>query len=252
MRNEEIFAMWAPPDSPWALWAKPVLFASMRAVVPVMSAGTEPPAAADAAWAPPPNTGTAIVVDLPGAAAVREGLALARRGYRPVPLFNACEAPSMVVDVTPISRALLDGAVELSGLRLRDDAPPAFLLDAARLASAHAAFPGRYDNRWCVVPQDMPSANRLRGGGIEAVALRAERVQDDLAHVLLRYQQAGLTMRQSLPGGGDLLPLDVPRPSRFRVAWYRILAMAGLHRNATGGFGALIPMPSSSGGHGYG
>jgi hypothetical protein len=31
-----------------------------------------------------------------------------------------------------------------------------------------------------------------------------------------------------------------------------MLALAGLHRNATGGFGALIPIPSSSGHHGYG
>jgi hypothetical protein len=250
MRNAELFAVWAPPESPWSLWAKPALFASMQGIMPFPSKAPVGTAAAE--WAPAASAGVAVVVDLPSAAAVGAGLALARRGYRPVPLFNACEAPGMIVNVAAISRMLVEGAAELRGLRIRPDAPPAFLLDAARLSNAFMVTPGRYDNRWAVVPQDMPSANRLRGGGIEGVTLRAEQVQDDLAHVLLRYQQAGLAMHLSTPSGGETVALDVPRPSRFRAAWHRMLALAGLHRNATGGFGALIPIPSSSGHHGYG
>ena len=33
----------------------------------------------------------------------------------------------------------------------------------------------------------------------------------------------------------------------FRRAWYRALTLSGLRRNNAGGFGAVIPMPSSGG-----
>ena len=47
---------------------------------------------------------------------------------------------------------------------------------------------------------------------------------------------------------GRIQELAVPRPSRFRRAWYRVIAAAGLRRNNAGGFGGAIPTPSSGGG----
>ena len=54
-----------------------------------------------------------IVVDLPGAEAVYAGLALAARGFRPIPLFNGTSGPSEVIDVLPISRALAGGVEQI-------------------------------------------------------------------------------------------------------------------------------------------
>jgi hypothetical protein len=45
--------------------------------------------------------------------------------------------------------------------------------------------------------------------------------------------------------------VTVAKPKRFRSIWYRLLAIAGLRRNSAGGFGSVVPQPSSSGGGGY-
>jgi hypothetical protein len=51
--------------------------------------------------------------------------------------------------------------------------------------------------------------------------------------------------------GGLPQPLQVRKPSKFRHLWYRALVLLRLRRNSAGGFGSVIPMPSS-GGHGFG
>jgi hypothetical protein len=58
---------------------------------------------------------------------------------------------------------------------------------------------------------------------------------EDLAHALLRWQQAGLRIRSR-----DGNPIRVPRPSQFRALWYRGLATAALRRNRAGGFGSYV------------
>ena len=69
----------------------------------------------DASWIPPAEDNVAVVLDLPGADGVWTGVALAARGYRPVPLYNAVPGPTTgvwigafasLVDVAPILAAL--------------------------------------------------------------------------------------------------------------------------------------------------
>jgi len=43
-------------------------------------------------------------------------------------------------------------------------------------------------------------------------------------------------------------PVEIQKPSRFRSAMYRMLAMVGLRRNSAGGFGAIVPIPGQGGG----
>ena len=75
--------------------------------------------------------------------------------------------------------------------------------------------------------------------------------QNDLAHVLLRWQEAGIQIlswklnEQTAPA-----PIRCNGPPRFRALWYQALALAGLRRNSTGGFGGVVPEPSSGGGYG--
>src|SRR5260370_2349495 len=125
----QVYETWIPSSGAWSLWARPVPFAQMGdfaeiaqlddqrkkqlGIVTWLMPGlvTDPKLVAeianettsarpdmpgevwlslDVSWAPSPNMKTVLVVDLPGLESVWTGLALTLRGYRPVPLYNAC------------------------------------------------------------------------------------------------------------------------------------------------------------------
>ena len=157
-----------------------------------------------------------------------------------------------LVDNDQILAWLILGAETLQRCDLADDAPPAFLLDSRRQPPQMDALPGRFDNRWMVFPQDFPSANFLRARHISKVLLiqsdAQRQPQEDLAHVLRRWQEAGLELSVATPDTvATPQPLTVNRPSRFRSLWYGALAVMGLRRNSAGGFGSVVPQPSSGG-----
>ena len=76
------------------------------------------PAPVDLSDIPPAQERSALVIDFPGPQSVFAGLAMAERGYRPVPLYNACPPPpdyppqsrQAVVDMDSILAALVRGA----------------------------------------------------------------------------------------------------------------------------------------------
>lgn len=78
---------------------------------------------------------------------------------------------------------------------------------------------------------------------------------DDLAHVLLRWQEGGLRIegKPEKEEGDSPRAIEVRKPSRYRSMSYRALAILGLGRNDAGGFGMRVPIPAppSSGGGGY-
>jgi hypothetical protein len=258
MTNAEIFDIWAPPGGRWSPWAKPVLFACMEREPP-QPVPVGPPL--DTSWAPPASENAALVLDLPGAAGVFAGLALAARGFRPVPLYNAVPAPSRspalgpagvpmaLVNVHEIMAALWHGAAELLEAAPPDDAPPVFLLDANRRGEGQFEIPGRFDNRSISFTTDFPSASFLEAHGVRRVVLAqvsAGRPQTDLTHTLRRWQEGGIEIDLKAVGAeGPITPLDVPRPSSFGALWQRVLALMGLRRHGLGGFGGFIPEPSS-------
>jgi hypothetical protein len=255
MTPSELYSLWAPEDSIWSNWAKPMLFSVERFI------GGEPNQATqwqslNVAWSPTDVRSTAIVLDLPGADAIWYGIAMAQHGFRPVPLYNGVPGSSALIDVNSIVVALHEVEQPLTELlsRLPADAPPVFLLDSNRSAGGTIPSPGRFDNRWWVFPQDFPSANLVLSRGIDTVILaqaQAGPPQTDLAHVLLRWQEAGL--RMFAKGVDDVAPpavIQVQRPARFGWLWYRALVLAGLRRNSAGGFGAIVPIPGSGGGYG--
>ncbi len=257
MKPAELYKLWTPDDSPWSNWAKPVLFAS-HAFDDLPLSSSADWRSLNVPWSPPADGGSAIILDLPGAFSVWYALALGQRGFRPVPLFNGVPGPAMgtfpLVDVSAIVSALHAAAEDLMTLRLPPNAPPVFLLDANRFANGSFASPGRFDNRWWVFPQDFPSANFLLSQNICSVVLvqsNSAPPQRDLSHVLLRWQEAGIQILSC--GENDQnqpTPVQVKKPSHFRALWYAAMVLAGLRRNSAGGFGAVIPEPSSSGGYG--
>src|SRR5258707_1244402 len=139
MVKEEKFFAWGPGQSLLLSWGKPVLFSHLRSspsYIPVQDL------AIYVGWSHPLSEKTVLVIDLPGSEGVLMGVALAARGYRPVPLYNAVPLPFgslldpltgpkvAAVDVMPILSALRKGSEQLAQLHLPFDAPPAFLLDA--------------------------------------------------------------------------------------------------------------------------
>ena len=261
MTNIEAYTIWAPDGVLWTQWAKPVLFANMTYSGPV------PLTIPKIRWLEYLNRDTAIIIDLPEKTGVAESLALAQIGYRPVPLYNGVcveNSTNMVVNVRNLSQALFAGAEMLAGMSIRGDAPPVFMLDSRRM-EGYPKNPGKYDNRWCVFPQDMPSASFLLNHKITKIIVRTglERkiydnkqiqydIQDDLSHILFRYQEAGIKIQAAF-GGNEINDITVPKPSQFKSLFYRFRTLLGLSRNAVGGFGAMIPFLSDSDGYrGYG
>jgi len=267
---EELYAIWAPKDSAWSQWVLPVPFAQL-ACPDCTTTDAVPSFNLD--WLPLGNTrDLAIVVDLPGGDAIHFGLALLARGFRPVPVIDGSPGPERVaifpfvpsistgenyksatiVDMRGLLLALCQGAASLLQNRLAPDAPPAFLIDSKRMAGVAYVIDAAFDNRWMVFPQDFPSGRFLLNRGIRKVVLVHDTFlrepQEDLAHVLLRWQEEGIAIESKSARFGDAPALiKVSRPFRFRAAWYRALAALGLRRNDAGGFGGYPPDPSGAG-----
>jgi hypothetical protein len=248
MTGEEMFEVWTPREGQWSPWVKPVLFAQ-RIIHGAPPTGDAPWSDVNLSWAPAPNEKCALVVDLPGIRSLSVGIALAARGYRPVPLFNACNGPESVVPMEAILATLGPATAFLQQLQLPVDAPSAFLLDGLRQTEVAPALPGRFDNRWLTFPQDFPSARFLLSHGVRAALLVREgsmKPMDDLAHVLLRWQEAGLKLSSvDVSVAAPPQSLVVQPPSQFRSIWYRVLAILGLRWNSAGGFGSVIPESSA-------
>jgi hypothetical protein len=248
--GRECFEAWAG-DHEWSDWTKPTLFASELfrsfASVGPQSLPDTADGALELALRNVVRFGSAggnracVVVDLPGERALQVGAALTEHGFAPVVLFNGvASARNPVIAHDESLKALIRYS---AALRMAQEPSPAFLLDSRRMQGTPA--PGRYDNRWVTFPQDFPSAGLLRMRGVKRcyLLLDSDRVADDLAHVLKRWQDAGIEML----GAHDGRPVTVQRPPLYKALYYRWSALVGLKPNSFGGFGASIPEVTSRG-----
>ncbi len=262
MTGREIYEAWAPASDEWSPWVKPVLFTEIDELITASLSNWQPEESGLRC-----NVGarrdTAIIVDLPGPQSLLAGFALAKDGYRPVPLYNTTSGrrqhvlPERCVlsDITTLVRMLTRPLPDYVRNAIVGDNPPAFLLDSRRLRGERGPSPGTYDNRWIVFPQDFPSATFLKSRGITQAIVIQEYLlpAEDLTHVLLRWKEGGITIYLQDAGEETSLRLaDLRRPPRFRRAIYCALALMGLRRNSAGGFGSIIPIPGEGGGHGFG
>ena len=146
-------------------------------------------------------------------------------------------------------RGLCSGAELLKEITIAADALPAFLLDADRMAEGLPIGEKMFDNRWKTIPQDFPSARMLQEKGVRRLLLIQKeegQPREDLAHVLLRWQEAGISI-YCAPKADDsaMRLLHVDKPRNYRSLWYRAMAFLGLRRGAGGGFGAWPPESAS-------
>jgi hypothetical protein len=279
MTNQQIFAAWAPEESVWSRWAKPVLFAHLDA------ASAEPATVErtfDASWSPPPAQKIAMVLDLPGADGVAVGVALAARGYRPVPLYNAlpmpvwespteiavgqavaaklpkivaplaealleraAREPAAAVNMWPIISAIKQAAKQLARLKLASDAPPAFLLDANRRGEGRTLRPEDFDNRSICFITDFPSAEFLTSNGIQKVMLiqlSALNPQADVAQNLRRWQEGGVALlRKRMDRPEAVEAFEISKLLWFKGLLQRFFSRFALRRAAGGAFGNWVP-----------
>ncbi len=262
MNNERAFDIWAPAGGRWSDWAKPVLFACMPEDDPGSPSSLPP---WDTGWLPATTENLALVLDLPGREGVAAALALAARGFRPVPLYNATPGPAsrdfspvgpqpipaVAVDAKSIMTALQQATGLLGLVDLALDAPPAFMLDANRRGGNSDPAPRTFDNRSVSFATDFPSPALLRSHGIRGAILvqaTGSQPQADLAPALRRWQEAGLVLKlKRLDHPGPPMEFEVACPPRFRRVWQWILEAIGWRRSPPGGFGHFGPFPGSNG-----
>jgi len=192
MTGRELFKIWAPAGAKWVDWVRPVLFAASDNGS--SAGGIFNHDIPEVFYFDSPERDTAVILDLPGYAAVNEGLALAKIGWRPIPLYNGTleqHGAMAQVDNHGIISALSWGAGVLSRLTLNEDAPPAFLLDSNRMIR-HKMNASVFDNSWDIYAQDMPSAEYLLSNGITKVVNRGLKIQKDLARILYGFQIKGI------------------------------------------------------------
>ena len=243
------YKTWAPADSIWSPWAKPITFMAARDVKVDISLNEDGQNIAM-------NDGrTMLVFDFPGIECIVKGLEYAMLGFRPVPLFNSAPAYGMrdssFIDVWRIGGYLFAGVSILKKINLIQEAPPVFLLDSDRYRTTLPG-PGSFDNRWRLVPADMPSADFLTGHGIRKVVVMPEKIQLDLVHVLLRYKEAGIEILTVESENHTPQPADLRPPPHYKSIFHRLHTFWGLLRNTSGGFGGMIPAEDSGGFGGFG
>jgi hypothetical protein len=241
MTDKEVYETWAPRGAAWSKWISPVPFTEIHCdEAPALEAVPD-------TWLSikTPAAGTAMVVDLLGPEAVRRSMEFARSGFRPAPILNAAPAPGprfigdagqrTLVDTVSVRRELRVATTELAALSMPLDAPPAFVLDASRMAAKSIEVAGRFDNRWIVYPQDFPSGAKLREHGISRVVViqQTDAIAEDVNDVLCGWQSEGLEIFTRRDGARTVdMKVLVKRTSRLKLLWRRVLRWLGFKTNS--------------------
>lgn len=193
MTGREIFQIWAPQGARWTAWVRPVPFVGMEmAQVGPAHSFTIP----KVVYINEYEADTAILLDLPGPKGIEEGLALARLGFRPIPLYNGTDPQQGamgLVETCSVKSALQWGAPVLGDLPLANTAAPVFLLDSNRM-HGYKMHVSVFDNSWDIYGQDMPSPEYFVENGIQKIIVRGEKLQRDIVKLLYPFQKKGITI----------------------------------------------------------
>ncbi len=189
MNGKETYKICAPYGKKWTDWVKPVAFIGIDTPketndiidyeLPTINYLTEAK----------PNT--AIIVDLDGVESIKEGLSLAKLGYRPIPVFNGTDPTQnaqSTTDNTMIEQLLVWGAQELINIEIPDNAPPAFLIDKNRL-NRYKTERGIFDNSWDLYHQDIPTYKYFLSNNIDTIIVRGDTINRDISCILHKFQK---------------------------------------------------------------
>ena len=197
INNKEIYKLWAPKESIWSPWVRPVPFVFIDENVDNKEYESfNIPSVIYLNNDDERFKNSALIIDLPGNKSINEGLALTKLGYRPVPIFNGVdeqEGSLSVVNNKGIELGLLYGAEVLSheNINLKVDARPAFLTDSNRM-NRYKLSTSMYDNSWDVYAQDLPTSDFVKTQGIDSIIVRSDILRKDLNKILYKFQKDGL------------------------------------------------------------
>ncbi len=189
MTNKEIYKIWAPDKKRWVDWVRPVPFiniddsSSRKEFIDYRIPSIN--------YLKELLNDTALIIDIPGIDSIKEGIALAKLGYRPIPIFNGTDPPIGTISTTNnqiIKPLLIWGAFELKNIKLKNDAPPVFLLDQNRL-NRYKINNGIFDNSWDIYDGDLPSPKYLLENGINKIIVRSNFQAKDLRKILYKWQK---------------------------------------------------------------
>lgn len=239
-RSQDLARAWqVPAEIPWSRWQKGTLMASVDPMgstanlpdVRTLEIVGQATAAAENVARGGLPADTLWLVDLRGAASCAFAAAITRASKEPI-------APIVTFNNWPAENGLVPADETLAGLLAfppklpppeAQDAHPMFLLDSWRLAFRFdSPDADTYDNRYMLMPGDLPDAASLHARGITRVVYvvedldDAEVEEDDLHESFRAWQAAGL--------GIHMVDLDflakVPAPvdGAWRVDWAARLA----------------------------
>ncbi len=189
MTNKEIYKIWAPDKKRWVDWVRPVPFiniddsSSRKEFIDYRIPSIN--------YLKEVLNDTALIIDIPGIDSIKEGISLAKLGYRPIPIFNGTDPPIGTISTTNnqiIKPLLIWGAFELKNIKLKNDAPPVFLLDQNRL-NRYKINNGIFDNSWDIYDGDLPSPKYLLENGINKIIVRSNFQAKDLRKILYKWQK---------------------------------------------------------------
>lgn len=192
MTGKDFYKIWAPIGAKWVDWVRPVPFVGINENLKIYE--VENFNIPQINYIQNPTTETAIIIDLPENNSIKEGLGLAKLGFRPIPIYNGTDQQDgamATVDNKSIKIGLIKGALELQKMQIDNNAPPAFLLDSNRM-NRYKMNQSVFDNSWDIYAQDLPSAEYFLKNGINKIIVRGESIQTDLQKILYSFQQKGI------------------------------------------------------------
>jgi len=192
MNGRKIFETWTQTGTVWTRWVRPVYFIALNSFK--NNSAIKKINIPQIFYMDALEKNSAVILDLPGRYTIDESFALAKLGWRPIPLYNGTdpqEGVMSLVDNKDIEDALAAGADELKKFNLPDDAPPSFLLDSNRTHMFKMNI-SIFDNSWDIYGQDMPSGAYLLKNGINKVIVRSQKLKKDLKLILYKFQKSGL------------------------------------------------------------
>lgn len=198
MTGKEIYKIWAPENTKWTNWVRPVPFIGIDETLKPNGAYDYTIPKID--YIEKGKKNIALIIDLPGMKSIMEGLALIDYGFRPIPLYNGTipqENAKALTDVNPIQVGLKWGAEVISKKKIEEDANPAFLIDSCRLNRAKKDV-SIFDNSWDLYHQDMPSAKYFVENGIDTIIVRCEKFGKDLNNIMFDFPKKGVNVFVSI------------------------------------------------------
>jgi len=222
LTDKDIYRIWAPAGKKWVDWVRPVPFVGINKIFRVCSTPDSGlPVITfldDKDWKVEAND-FALILDLAGEEGVKYGIALAKYGFRPIPIYNGTMeqvGSRATVDNGIVGMALKNWAQELEKIEINDDARPAFLLDSNRL-NRYKMKESIFDNSWDVYPQDLPSAQYFLDSGIKRIlVVGRKKISEDLRKILASHHKKGMEI---------YLTDGYEEPKRVRLTGYKKITL---------------------------